>query len=310
MTPPKTLLPIPSLPGVAFIDLAAIGTFCMAACLALLAVRGWRRARVRAMSGERAAHAAGRPLATRPGGRCIRWVARLSLLVEPFLPAWVGRRLDALLRAAALDSVIEASEVVATQLLAASAFGGIAVAFSGGAVLPAVAAALIGGVLPLARLRDLGRTRKREAMRQLPALLDLLTLALEAGQGVSSALALAAQRLPAGPLRDELDRVQADVRTGRTRSEALHALAQRLAMPAASQLAATLAAGERQGASLGGLLRAQAAQRRQERFVRAERMALQAPVKLLAPLAICIFPGTFAVLFVPVVVRLLAEGVL
>ena len=59
---------------------------------------------------------------------------------------------------------------------------------------------------------------------------------------------------------------------------------------------------------MAALLRAQAAQRRQERFVRAERLALQAPVKLLMPLATCVFPGTFAILFFPVVVRLMQQG--
>lgn len=290
------------------LDAATLGAFCAAGCVAWLAVRGWRAARDGLPSRDGMAGGARR---ARPGRRT--WLQRLDLLsrmVAPLVPTLVARRLDVLLRAAALDALLEAADIVALQLLAGVLLGGAVLFVSGGAVLPAASAAFVGAALPVLRLRDLGRSRKRRAMRQLPALLDLLTLALEAGQGVSSALALAAERLPAGPLRDELDRVQAEVRTGRTRAAALQALAQRLAMPAASQLAATLAAGERQGASLGGLLRAQAAQRRQERFVRAERMALQAPVKLLAPLAICIFPGTFAVLFVPVVVRLLSEGVL
>lgn len=304
-----TWLGVP-VPAVALMDAAMLGAFCAAALVAWLAVRGWRAARRRASRRGDMTHDTAPRAGNRAVARWLRRLAPLSMLVAPLLPTWVERRLDASLRAAAADSVAEAADVVALQLLVGGLFGSLVFVALGGARLPALLAALVGAALPLARLRDLGRSRKRLAMRQLPALLDLLTLALEAGQGVSSALALAAERLPAGPLQDELQRVQAEVRTGRTRAEALQSLSQRLAMPAASQLAATLAAGERQGASLGGLLRAQAAQRRQERFVRAERMALQAPVKLLAPLAICIFPGTFAVLFVPVVVRLLAEGVL
>ena len=57
--------------------------------------------------------------------------------------------------------------------------------------------------------------------------------------------------------------------------------------------------------SLGSVLRAQAAQRTKERFAAAEKLALQAPVKLLGPLILCIFPCTFIVLSVPVVVRLM-----
>ena len=94
------------------------------------------------------------------------------------------------------------------------------------------------------------------------------------------------------------------------RLPALHALAARLALPAVSTVVAALLAAERQGASLAPILRAQAEQRRTERFLRAERLAMEAPVKMLFPLVVCIFPGTFAILLFPVVYQLLHEGVL
>jgi tight adherence protein C len=101
-----------------------------------------------------------------------------------------------------------------------------------------------------------------------------------------------------------------DVHAGQPRHEALHALAARLALPGVSTLVAALIAAERQGASLAPILCAQAEQRRNERFLRAERLAMEAPVKMLFPLVLCIFPGTFAVLLFPVVHQLLREGVL
>jgi tight adherence protein C len=65
---------------------------------------------------------------------------------------------------------------------------------------------------------------------------------------------------------------------------------------------------ERQGGALGPVLRAQAEQRRSERFLRAEKLAMEAPVKMLLPLLVFIFPCTFAMLLFPVAVRFLEEG--
>ena len=77
--------------------------------------------------------------------------------------------------------------------------------------------------------------------------------------------------------------------------------------PPVTSLVAALVQAETSGGSLSGVLRAQSEQRLNERFARAEKLALEAPVKLLAPLILCIFPCTFLVLAFPVVIRLL-EG--
>jgi tight adherence protein C len=67
---------------------------------------------------------------------------------------------------------------------------------------------------------------------------------------------------------------------------------------------------QQQGSSLGPVLRAQADQRREERFLKAEKAAMKAPVKMLFPLLVFIFPCTFLLLFFPVAVRLVQEGFL
>lgn len=264
------------------------------------------------------------------------WIRLFATPAERLLPAGRRRALDAALRMAGLDAALSAGEFVAGQLLGAACLGLLAwtaswlLAALGGPgaasmappatpATPAAGAALrsatlvamaLGGALPRLWLRDRVRERRRLLLRQLPSLLDLLTVGLEAGCSASSALSLACDRLPTGPLQTELDRVLRDVRAGRGSAEALQAMAARLRIPAVAHMVSALVVGTRQGSNLGALLRAQAAQRRQERFVRAERAALQAPVKLLLPLAVCIFPGTFAILFFPVAVRLLGEGVL
>ena len=78
-------------------------------------------------------------------------------------------------------------------------------------------------------------------------------------------------------------------------------------VPYLNAATATLQA-ESSGASLATVLRAQADQRLHERFARAEKLALEAPVKMLGPLVLCIFPCTFLVLAFPLVMRFLGEG--
>jgi tight adherence protein C len=139
--------------------------------------------------------------------------------------------------------------------------------------------------------------------RDLPVYVDMLILALEAGGALSVALRVATDRCPDSVLRRAFERVQVDLRAGRARAEALRALGDRLDVAAITPFVAALVQADGSGASLAAVLRAQADQRLAERFTRAEKLALEAPVKMLGPLVLCIFPCTFLVLGFPVVVR-------
>lgn len=241
-------------------------------------------------------------------------VRRFAHAIGPWLSAQQRDRLRQLLGRAGLDRVMSAEHVVAAQAVAAT-LAGCAVALGAWgsdaiSAWTAVPAAALGALLPRIALRDRAARRRDAVLRRLPHDLDLITLSIEAGLNLGAALGQAARHGPPGPLRDEWQRVLRDVHAGQPRHEALHALAARLALPAVSTLVAALIAAERQGASLAPILRAQAEQRRNERFLRAERLAMEAPVKMLFPLVLCIFPGTFAVLLFPVVHQLLREGVL
>jgi tight adherence protein C len=170
--------------------------------------------------------------------------------------------------------------------------------------------AILGALWPGVWLARLQRSRQRDILRALPFILDLLTLSVESGASLALALAHAADKGPASPLRDELRRMLDEVKTGRARGDALRAMADRIDLPAVSNWVAAMISAQQQGSSLGPLMRAQAEQRRQERFLHAEKVAMKAPVKMLFPLLVFIFPCTFLLLFFPVVVRLLQEGVL
>lgn len=175
---------------------------------------------------------------------------------------------------------------------------GPAWAMAGGAV--AFTAALV----PFAWLRAQGVARRRGIERGLPFMLDMMTLCVEAGLGAHAALQAAAANGPPGPLRDALAGALAQVRAGVPRSAAIQAMADRCGSPLVHRWATALAHADALGISLGPLLRAQAAQCRSERHMRAERLAMQAPVKMLLPLIGCIFPCTFLVLAFPIAVQL------
>jgi tight adherence protein C len=157
-------------------------------------------------------------------------------------------------------------------------------------------------------LKDRIALRKRELQRSLPFVLDLITLCVEAGLNLQGAFNQAVEKGPHGILRDEIQRVLRDVRNGKARAEALRGMSERLQEASVTNFITAMVQAERVGMSLGPALRAQADQRRSERFLRAEKLAMEAPVKLLFPLIAFIFPCTFIVLFFPIVVQFMSMG--
>jgi tight adherence protein C len=255
----------------------------------------------------------------------------IAALIDPLLPARYRVASARLLRQAGLDFGLDAAQLLAGRLVAAAVLGACAWIIAvripqlwpagfggiGGGhasdrwlTLAVAAAAALGWLLPTSWVRERRATRLRAIARSLPFYLDVITLSVESGANLTGALRHAVSKGPAGPLQVELERVLRDVRAGRTRADALRALAERLEMPSVGSWVAALVAAERHGSSLGPILRAQAEQRRQERFQHAEKLAMKAPVKMLFPLLCFIFPCTFVLLFFPVAVRLVEEGLL
>jgi tight adherence protein C len=244
---------------------------------------------------------------------CWPAVTVLAHQLHPLLPARSQVRLQQSLRRGGLEFALDAPQFVAGRLLAAIAAAAVAAVTAhplGAAAYGAAIGAAIGWLLPASWLRDHGLRRSRSIGRALPFYLDVVTLSVESGANLTGALAHAVDRGPAGPLRDELARVLRDIRAGRTRAEAMRAFAERVDTPAVASWVSALVAADRHGSGFGRILRAQAEQRRQERFQLAEKLAMQAPVKMLFPLLVFIFPCTFVLLFFPIVVRLLEEGLL
>ena len=239
----------------------------------------------------------------------VQWLAPACRRLMPI--AWQVR-LGTQLREAGLELALTPAQYVAGRLLFALLAALLAAVSSpaGWHTTSATMCGLVVWLLPAARLKGQIDLRRARMTRELPVMLDLIGLSVQAGSTMSAALAMAVERGPAGPMRDELARVMREIRAGRARHEALRAMGDRFEFAGLRHAVAAMITAEKQGADLSPVLRAQAIQRREERFIDAERRAMQAPVKLLLPLVVFIFPGTFLILLFPVAMQVLADGLL
>ncbi|HEX8435729.1 type II secretion system F family protein [Archangium sp.] len=161
--------------------------------------------------------------------------------------------------------------------------------------------ALFGMYYPLIWVNDQVKKRHLLISRALPYNLDLLTLSVEAGLDFTAALAKVVEKGKHGPLREEMQIVLKQLKMGKTREEALKAMIARVDLASLSTFVTALIQADKMGTSLGKVLRIQSTQLRIDRTQRAEKLAGEAPVKMLFPLIACIFPTVFMVLFGPIV---------
>ncbi len=172
----------------------------------------------------------------------------------------------------------------------------------------AIVFAVFGFSFPYIWLNDQIKKRHNAIARALPYNIDLLTLSVEAGLDFGAALGTVVEKGMPGPLLEEFNILLNEVRLGTTRSEALRAMADRIRMAEVSAFVANLVQADKMGTSLGKVLRIQSTQMRIARTHRAEKLANEAPIKMLLPLIGCIFPTVFLILFGPIVFRLMSGG--
>lgn len=240
------------------------------------------------------------------------WVLALAPVCAPFI-SWRSREhLRRRIVLAGLDRAWLPEHIVALQCLAMVIAAVVTPMVFGGWISEARNSIYLGlaagGTLmwwPRRWLRDQGIRRQGYMLREFPFLLDMTTLCVEAGLNLQGALQQAALHGPEGPLCAELRHALADMRAGMPRMQALNDLADRTGLAAVRGLVTALAQADQLGMSLGPLLRSQSEQRRAERFLRAEKLALEAPVKMLFPMVFCIFPCTFLVIGFPIAMKLM-----
>ena len=244
------------------------------------------------------------------------FVSNLSRIVNR--PAFVKSRemADQMIVASGMEGLLSGSEFVALKILvpivcgSAWALAVFAPAMldaetflSGNTVLIAMLGFLYFYAYPLMWLRSTLKKRHFAIMRALPFVLDLLTLSVEAGMDFMSALQRNCNSRRLDPLNEELIRMTREVQMGISRRVALRNMAERSRQGDLKAVSFALIQADELGVPIGPILRIQSDQLRQRRFDRAERLANEAPVKMLGPLLLCIFPAVLIVLLAPILLQ-------
>lgn len=252
------------------------------------------------------------PISLRVLQPAVRWYAAS---VERSLATPTRNVLQSHIDSAGAAYMITPSEFVVIRRLTLAVGGGLTVLSLAIFGLREPLHLLIAGCLvpfwyfyPDLRLREAATKRRARFEKDFPFFLEVLVLCMKGGLTLTMAVEQAVEQSRAGPVREEFSRFLREVRTGTTRRAAFDRLAARVMTPAATSFVAAVTQAEETGGALSEVLADQARQRRQERFLRAEKLANQAPVKMLFPLIALLFPVTFIVIGFPIVVQLVESG--
>ena len=204
----------------------------------------------------------------------------------------------------------DAERVVAMKIVGAVAglVGGLFL----GALLPfgstmrivfIVLLAVIGYTMPSSQIRAMAKRRQKGIQRQLPDVMDLLTISVEAGLGFDAALAKVVQNVP-GTLSEELSRMAQEVQIGASRADAFRHLGERSNVPELRGFTISMIQADLFGVSIANVLLAQSRELRLKRRQRAEEIAQKIPVKLLFPMIFLVLPALFIVILGPGVIKI------
>lgn len=158
--------------------------------------------------------------------------------------------------------------------------------------------------VPVLYLKSKTADRKKSAVKELPDFLDLLTVSIEAGLGFDSALSKVVAKKE-GTLSKEFQRCLEEIRLGKTRREALTGVKKRLNVDDIHAFIGSIIQAEQLGIGMVQVLRIQSDEVRARRKQRAEEQAMKAPIKMMFPLVLFIFPGIFIILLGPAVIQIL-----
>lgn len=167
----------------------------------------------------------------------------------------------------------------------------------------ASAVIFMGYFLPRNWLKGKVKSKQKMVIRALPDALDLITTCVEAGLGLDAALQRVAEKSE-GPLADELQKMLRDVSMGKLRREAMTELSERIGVDELSSFITAIIQAEQLGVGIAQVLRVQSDQLRTQRRQRAERQAHEAPIKMIFPLVLFIFPAFLAIILGPAVIRI------
>jgi tight adherence protein C len=222
-----------------------------------------------------------------------KWVLKLN-------PKASVEAVDKKLLAAGLAQRISATGFLAFK--GGSTVAGLVLGFlmgsGSGALLFACGLALVGYKAPDIVVMMKARGRKSTLRADLPDALDLLAVSVEAGLGFDGAIMKLMEHMH-GPLAEEFALTLGEMRVGQSRQESLKNLAERTDLQEMATFTRAIIQADQLGISLGRILRVQAADSRVKRQAAAEEKAMKAPIKMMFPTAIFIFPVIFIVSLAP-----------
>lgn len=269
----------------------------------------WRR--VRSLAGEQAAPASPGLL----GGLRQALIRLLTRLASPARPnqGWQQSRLrknlvQAGYRSPAAVNLFLGGKVLSLLLAPALLALLPAAGLLRGPWLPLAlaGAAALGYILPGLVLDHLGNARRERLSRELPDVLDLMVISVEAGLGLDAAIKRVAEEvhISAPLLAGELNMVSLELGAGIPRHMALKNLASRCGVEEVSSLVSMLNQADRFGVSVGRSLRVHSDSVRTKRRQKMEEKAAKLPLKLLFPVLFMIFPAIMAVMAGPALIRI------
>lgn len=235
------------------------------------------------------------------------------LLGNRWFKTWSSQRLARLqtkLAQAGAPMHLSSKEWLGLRLVATliGTFGGMMLALAMGLGLPAfllwIAIAVLAIVGPDFWLSKRITQRELLILRELPSALDLLTVSVEAGLGFDQAIERLATKL-SGPVAEEFGRTLREIQLGSSRAQALQRMAARTGVEAVRTFVSSVVQSERLGVGMAQVLRIQAAEVRRKRRMDAEERAMKAPVKMLFPLIMFVFPALFVVVLGPAAIHMI-----
>lgn len=162
----------------------------------------------------------------------------------------------------------------------------------------------MGILFPNLMLNSKIRARQKEILKTMPDIMDLLTVSVEAGLSFDSALTRVVDKMP-GILSREFDVLLQEVKIGKSRKEAMYQMADRIGIQDFRSFISAIVQADQLGVSVGRVLRIQAEQIRNNRKQRIQEKAMKAPIKMLIPMVVFIFPSIFIVLLGPMVLNIM-----
>ncbi|TEB06992.1 Bacterial type II secretion system protein F domain protein [Pelotomaculum schinkii] len=235
---------------------------------------------------------------------------KMSLWMIKALPIEKETQLGRKLVKANLNEAIEPRELLVIKYLAGIA--GAALLWMLGdmlgkgfmqAMVLSAAGLGLGWYMPDFYINSKGLNRMREIEKSLPDVLDLLTVSVEAGLGFDGALMKVVEKTKSA-LSQEFTLMLKEIKMGKPRIEAMRDMSNRVDVDDLSTFTGSVIMADQLGVSIGNILRLQSEQIRQRRRQRVEEMAMKAPVKMLVPMVLFIFPAIFVVLLGPAALKI------